>query len=498
MIFRFNYDEGSNMIFAKTPTTNMLIENGACKQNDVFRICITKANYTDKNITTWVFYYTLGVDIYKLTGSLTDEPTLTKNKIYQGERTSFTMKIENPTDFEISGIDFTINLSTLNFGELRGCTLNETQMIWRNGVLKPRHDKLCTIELFGFNEGKYPFSGIVRYYNGLEKEEIKTTSIELEVLPKQLDADQFIDSNVEINMPFHFNISVQNINLEQRLETTMQLDFPAGLHVLEYPDDLVKDAGQYRMARQFEPNTGKNYSFHLVANSKESMPVKSRITYYVGNIYDVIENSTYIDPLEPAPLIEFIPETIEPDFDQKFVFLAKIRNPSIYYTLKKIKGTLDAPYNGKFYGETGSLSPNGSYSIISQTLVFPNDLKDVIKNDIEVRLDIDYEFENALKSTSKSMTLKLKGVESPQPEQQAGQEIPIEQQTKQEAPAEQQKSIIEVIEEQPKVENIKNNWMFGAVAFAAVIALTLLIHLIKGRKGNPPSQQFPPQQGFNN
>ena len=38
-IFKFKYDDASNKVFAQTPTTALIVDNGACKSNNVFRIC---------------------------------------------------------------------------------------------------------------------------------------------------------------------------------------------------------------------------------------------------------------------------------------------------------------------------------------------------------------------------------------------------------------------------------------------------------------------------
>src|SRR3989344_4064289 len=68
--FRFTYDERSNKVFVQTPAGGLIVDNGACKPNDVFRVCINSANFSYKNITTYVYYYEVDTTIYKLTGSL--------------------------------------------------------------------------------------------------------------------------------------------------------------------------------------------------------------------------------------------------------------------------------------------------------------------------------------------------------------------------------------------------------------------------------------------
>ena len=68
--FRFTYDENSKKAFVQTPAGGLIVESGACKPNNVFRVCINRANFSHKDIATYVYYYEIDTTIYKLTGSL--------------------------------------------------------------------------------------------------------------------------------------------------------------------------------------------------------------------------------------------------------------------------------------------------------------------------------------------------------------------------------------------------------------------------------------------
>src|SRR3989344_4428604 len=120
-IFRLKYDEYANKVFVQTPTTNLIVDNGACKSNAVFKVCINRANFTDRNLTTYVSYYEVNLDIYKLTGSLETEITSTLATLLPNEATELAIKITNPTDFEITGIKYTQNLSNFFLQEVTGC-----------------------------------------------------------------------------------------------------------------------------------------------------------------------------------------------------------------------------------------------------------------------------------------------------------------------------------------------------------------------------------------
>ena len=55
--FKFTYDENSKKAFVQTPAGGLIVENGACKPNNIFRVCMNSANFSHKNITTYIYYY---------------------------------------------------------------------------------------------------------------------------------------------------------------------------------------------------------------------------------------------------------------------------------------------------------------------------------------------------------------------------------------------------------------------------------------------------------
>src|SRR3989338_9550973 len=68
-IFKFTYDTQSDKAFVQTPDTNLIIANGNCKGNDYYWVCISSANFSHKNMTTFVDYYEMNVEVNGLKNS---------------------------------------------------------------------------------------------------------------------------------------------------------------------------------------------------------------------------------------------------------------------------------------------------------------------------------------------------------------------------------------------------------------------------------------------
>jgi len=158
-IFKFRYDEYANKVFAQTPTTNLIVDNGACKSNAVFKVCINRANFSYRNITTYQSYYEINVDIYKLTGSLAYSIKSTLTELLPNEETDFTITITNPTDFEITSIKFSQDLSPFNLREVKGCSVNGNSIEWQ-GSLNPKYDRVCTAKISSDKQGAFDIVGV--------------------------------------------------------------------------------------------------------------------------------------------------------------------------------------------------------------------------------------------------------------------------------------------------------------------------------------------------
>src|SRR3989338_6609077 len=153
-IFRFTYDENSKKAFVQTPAGGLIVDNGACKPNNVFRVCINRANFSYKNITSYAYYYEVDTTIYKLTGSLSTTSAAKLASLLQNEPTELSVTITNPTDFDISSIVFSYNLENFSIIETKGCELNDNVMQWK-GSLQPKYDKTCTATISAGKEGTY-------------------------------------------------------------------------------------------------------------------------------------------------------------------------------------------------------------------------------------------------------------------------------------------------------------------------------------------------------
>src|SRR3989344_489667 len=232
--FKFKYDENSKKVFVDTPAGGLIVDNGACKPNNVFRVCINRANFSYKNITTYAYYYEVDATIYKLTGSLSTTSAAKLASLLQNEPTELSVTITNPTDFDISSIVFSYNLENFSIIETKGCELNDNVMQWK-GSLQPKYDKTCTATISAGKEGTYSLKGNLSYFNGFETEKKATDALAITILPKQLRANQLINKIIEVKRPFYLNISLQNTHSGEDITGISTITLPS--HV-----SLIKDS----------------------------------------------------------------------------------------------------------------------------------------------------------------------------------------------------------------------------------------------------------------
>ena len=224
-IFKFTYDESSNKLFVQNPSQSLIIENGKCKSNNVFRICINSANFSDRNITTYVTYYEIDTTIYKITGSLSAVSTATSTSLLQKDSADLTITITNPTDVDVTNLKYEENLTGFAVTYVDGCTLKDNKLSWSGSIPSNSH-KVCTATLVAQQEGTYNLVGSLNYSNGFETEKKATDTLTITVLPHQLAVNQMIDSDVEIQQPFYINVSLQNINLNEKIDLAITVDIP--------------------------------------------------------------------------------------------------------------------------------------------------------------------------------------------------------------------------------------------------------------------------------
>ena len=298
--FRFTYDENSKKAFVQTPAGGLIVENGACKPNNIFRVCINSANFSHKNITTYVYYYGIDATIYKLTGSLTTASKAMLSTLLQGESTELTVTITNPTDFDITDIIFDYGLAPFFVQEIKGCELNNRKVSW-NGSLQSKNDKTCTAAITSDKEGTYSLSGNLSYFNGFEIEKKTTDALPITVLPKQLKASQFVDKNIEIKKPFYFNISLQNIHTSEDIDGLSTITLPSHVSLIKDMPIFEKDARVLKHRLILKPGAGINYSLYMEKISEGKEPINLRFAYTIKGISDILENSTFIDIIGTQP-----------------------------------------------------------------------------------------------------------------------------------------------------------------------------------------------------
>ncbi len=408
-IFRFRYDENSNKVFVQTPATSLIVDNGACKSGNVFRVCINSANFSYKNITTYQYYYELDVVVYKLTGSLTTNMTLTPSTLLQSETAEFKITITNPTDFEITNIAYSHDISQFFIKEVNGCTLNGNKITWQ-GSLQSKYDKVCTATIISEKEGTYNLIGNLSYFNDFETEK-KTLSLAAKVLPKQLKVDYIIDQGIEVKKPFYINLSLQNLNSDEEIDLVTTLELPSNIVLLKDVPSFSKDFNILKLSSTLDPSSTIDYSLYLEASSSGTNPIKQKYDYTIKNIQDTIENDTFINVLEPIPIINFSAEYVEFTPTQKFIVLAKIKNPSEIYEITDIKARLYVPYNNEITQTLNKLLPNETYSIISNTLTIPENADILLQSgnkSIKLNLSIEYKLNDIVNSLNKSLEFKVK------------------------------------------------------------------------------------------
>lgn len=401
--FSFKYDATANKVYAQTPTIGLIVANGECKSNDAFRICINSANFSYRNSTTWVYYYELGITVYKLTGDLETTSKSTTIELLPQERTDFTIIINNPTVFDVTNVDYQEDLQPFTILDSKGCSLNESKLVWK-GDLKSKYDKTCIATIVTDKAGTYTLKGTLSYFNYYETEKKDTDTLTITVLPRQLSVSRRSDEDVEVKQPFYINMSLKNTHETERIEAIATIDIPNNINVLK---NTFSSSKENFLKRNLVLNTGDefNYSLYLEAVSETKNPIKQTFDYTINDVRDVIENDTYTNPIEPKPIIDFNAESVNLTPGQKFIVAAKFRNPSKVHQLTNIKAKLTAPNNKEIEQTLDKLLPNESYYLISNTLIAPDIDLD---SEFKLNLAVEYQFDNILRALNNSLLLYIR------------------------------------------------------------------------------------------
>ena len=430
--FKFIYEESTNKVFVQADGTNMIVENGACSSRDILKVCIKSAAFYGKNITTYEYYYTLDVTVSRLTGSLSVNSSISQSKLLQKESADLIITITNPTDYEISNIEFSEDLSPFYLAQLDGCEINGNRIEWK-GSLKPKYDKTCATKIVAQSEGNYNFAGNVSYFNSYENEKKTTDSLQVQVLPPQLKPSYFIDDYIEASQPFYFNMSIQNLNSVEAIDGTMTINLPKNIILAKDVKGFTKEFNQLTSRFVLDPATALNYSFYLQPLAGNKDPIKETFNYKIKNINDVIENTTQADVIEPVLTANLSADYQEIAPGQKFIVSVDLKNPSRIYDFTDIKANLHAPYNGRIQQSLDKLLAGSAYSIISSTLLLPKDIDLSSANTFKINLTINYKLNDVQKSSNQSLEIKIKPKPNPNPAEAANAarpEIPSAPNTK--------------------------------------------------------------------
>ena len=302
-VFRFTYDENSKKAFVQTPSGGLIVDNGACKPNNVFRVCINSANFSHKNITTYVYYYEVDTTIYKLTGSLSASSKAALASLLQNEQAEITITVANPTDFEITNIVLNYNLENFSIIEAKGCELNGNILQWK-GSLQSKYDKICTAIISAGKDGKYSLSGNLSYFNGFETEKKTTDALAITILPKQLRANQLIDKNIEVKKPFYLNLSLKNAHSSEEMSGFSAITLPSHVSLIKDVPAFEKNAKVLKRSLILKLGEEINYSLYLEKTSGGQQPISLSFAYTIKGIKEEVENRTFVDVITPEPAIK--------------------------------------------------------------------------------------------------------------------------------------------------------------------------------------------------
>lgn len=502
-VFRFRYDETANKVFVQTPSTNLIVDNGACKSNAVFRVCINRANFSYKNVTTYVFYYEVDTTIYKLVGGLSAPGKAAKTTLFQNEQTEFTITITNPTDFDVTQIIYVQDMSPFYVKESKGCSLDQGKLSWQ-GSLKSRYDKICSAVISAAKEGTFSMAGNLSYFNSYETEKKATDALQIKVLPKQLVISKRMDNVTEVRQPFFVNMSVQNINKDEKIEADASIELPGSIVLLREIPGFGKDSNILRRRIILEPGTIFNYSLYLQASKEGAIPIKQAFDYAISNVRDVLQNETLVNAAEPQLIVNFTSDYSLSAPSQKFIAYAKLKNPSRFHELRNIKARLKASYNHEITQSLDRLMPNESTFIISNTLILPGQ---ELTGDAAMQLNLSIEYSFYEVARSLNAFLELGASKSPNEtviaeanetaiaetknETGAGEKNESQSQEISEKPA-------EIIEDAPPAISFKaylsdkKLWVVITAIFVTIFAVPIIMYLKKLKK-QPPVQPNPLQ-----
>src|SRR3989344_3604812 len=224
-IFRFVYDEPSDKMFVQNPLESFVVQNSECNTNSVYRVCLNKANYSYRHITTYEKFYSLDLEIYKKSIEIEVNYTADSSKLLGGESTEFKVLISNPSSLDANGIYFSQNLSQFYVSNVEGCQFENGMIKW-SGVLQSGSVKFCSLTLTADTAGKIKLTAHINYSNAAKSEGVTKEIMTIEVLPSQLSANLTFDKEIEIGEPFYVNLTLKNQNSDESLGVTARLDFP--------------------------------------------------------------------------------------------------------------------------------------------------------------------------------------------------------------------------------------------------------------------------------
>lgn len=265
---------------------------------------------------------------------------------------------------------------------------------------------------------------------------------------------------------------------------------PSNIALLKDAAGFSKEFNVLRRSFILEHGSIFNYSLYLEASSEGDNPIKQGFSYTIKGINDKVENDTFVNPLEPKPIINFTAEYAELLPEQKYVVIAILKNPSKVHELTEIKAKLNAPYSNEIEQSLNKLMPNESYQIISNTLIAPKSSElgvEAGNKTINLTLNVEYKFYGVAKSLNKFLELKIKqeqakNVATTINETKVANETKANETVAESQSGNKTNEQVTTMPVKPKPKFNKKNIFVGASIFITILLVTVVVIKIRKRK----------------
>lgn len=396
----FLYDLQSQKVLVDLPASSIIISRGNCDTRDAYRICIDRANFSSRNYTTYVDTYELGIRVFKITPEISVNRTLSPGTLLQGEQGLVKVIIDNPSNFEVSDLDYREDFSKFKIKELQGCE-NINGIIQWKGSLKLKYSKECSFKIRAYGEISIQSKANLTYNDGFSVITAQSPLLSIEVKGKQLKAVAGKSSWIEPKIPFQYNLTLENLNEKEEISAHLSSLFPSYVKIKKKPEDFWVSGSELLGNVKLKAKEKKPFTFTLEADSGGSEPVRHKLDYTIKTLDDKIELQDLMEILSLKPEISLIISNNSPNPNEKIIFIADLKNPSRHHDFTALKAELASEFIEPVANELKALKSNQSYRILSNTLIAPNDID---KKQYLLNFKLLYSFNGKISETVKNIS----------------------------------------------------------------------------------------------